>query len=96
MNYTINTNNNNSDNTNILADKLADNTIDNNFASKTNSIICNLGYKCKSLNTHRNKSIPKQIKIISDYILVKSIITIMKEMQASQKKKQEVVKVQEK
>lgn len=83
MNNAIDIDNNNSDNTNISTDKLADNTIDNNSAFRANNIIYYLTCKWKSLNTCGNKLLPKQAKVTSRYIFAKSIIAIIKEILAS-------------
>ncbi len=87
MNNAIDTNDNDSDNTNILADKSADNTIDNNSASRLNSTICNRSCKRKSLNAYGDKPALKQAKVTGSHILAESIIAIVKEMQASQEER---------
>lgn len=47
----------------------------------------------KSLNTHGEEPASKKAKMTNGHVLAKSIVVIIKKMQASQKEKYEVIKV---
>lgn len=96
MNDTIDKDDNNINNTNTPTNKSSDNTSINNSVSKANSISRNLIYKQKSLNVHRDKPILEQTKVTSGHILVKSIVAVVKVMQAYWEENQKAVKVWEK
>ena len=89
MNNAIDTDDNNSDDTNTLADESADNTVDNNSASRANSTTRNPTRKRKSLNACRDKPTPKRAKVIGGHVLAESIVAVVEEMRASREERQE-------
>ena len=93
LNNTIDTDDNDSDDTNIPADESADNTIDNNSASRANSTIHKPSHKRKLLNARKDESTPKRAKVTGGHVLAESIVTVVEEMRASREERQEAVEV---
>ncbi len=91
LNNAIDTDDNDSDDTNIPADESADNTVDNNSASRANSTIRNPSRKRKSLNARGDEPAPKRAKVTGGHVLAESIVAVVEEMRASREERQETV-----
>lgn len=90
LNNAIDTDDNDSDDTNNPEDASADNTVDNNPVPRATSN-SNPTRKRKSVNAGGDELASKRAKVTGGHVLAESIVAVVEEMRASREERQEAV-----